>query len=886
VSTPQPPVVGPTPALRGRPGGPGIGPADGSGISGSNGGGSPWQQSQTVWSESGVAWQRPLADWEPAEAEWERIRAAWTMPRKRRGRSGMDDRAGSGRAGGPLRRLGITARVIAASAAAVTAIAVVAGVAFVAFGGGEPTQKPTHPPPPYPPARLADADFATSSSAAARGIAQSLSAVASDGSTVVAAGSLTGASIGRTQFFVSADAGHTWQLAPVTAPDGREALTSQAPTAIAAGPAGWLAIGPGVSWTSTTGRSWLLSPAPGITPVRSGDRVLAVTATANGFLAAGSAVQHGHGSPVIWTSADGLRWRRYGATQLHLSASGTVGGIVLAAAHGESTVIAGQVGRRVVTGSGRKRRVRHVTRVAMWRSTDGAISWTHMAVPVSNGAANSISGLAPTAAGFVVVRPAASGRAGLTGVIYTSTTGRTWAYAGRITARKRAHPRLVAVSGSDQGAVIATVAGGNLLAYKSASGHGWRPTAGLGSAAAESLAGLTVVAGGNVVAAGTARAQGFLAVAGAHRVMVDLAKIRGDSFPQRALNAMASGAGLAVAVGSANGYPAVWTALPGQPWSRAGTANNAFSRPGAAELVSVTRGPDGWLAVGATLGGQAAHPVVVFSPDGRTWHAADGEPPFAGVNASAAGTAYGVQGYVVVGSRQSGGHTIAAVWRASSLTRQPPLWSAGADVGHGDLDGKDAPRSMSAVTAGPFGYVAVGQHGRHPAIWTSPDGHTWRLTDLPAASGEGSARLRFVAASGNRVVAVGTVRMGDRTAPLAALSTDGGKTWREVGMPVPGVFVDMTGLTSVGSGFAAVGTVGQPGRLDVVVSTSADGAAWTSVAAAGTGLSGPGVQEITALTAAGGRLLGAGFTATETTEDPTLWLAPPRPGATPAASRR
>jgi hypothetical protein len=40
------------------------------------------------------------------------------------------------------------------------------------------------------------------------------------------------------------------------------------------------------------------------------------------------------------------------------------------------------------------------------------------------------------------------------------------------------------------------------------------------------------------------------------------------------------------------------------------------------------------------------------------------------------------------------------------------------------------------------------------------------------------------------------------------------------------------------------------------------------------------VQEITALAAAGGRLLGAGFTATQTAESPTIWTAALAPSKT------
>jgi hypothetical protein len=310
-----------------------------------------------------------------------------------------------------------------------------------------------------------------------------------------------------------------------------------------------------------------------------------------------------------------------------------------------------------------------------------------------------------------------------------------------------------------------------------------------------------------------------------------------------------------------------------------------FERQGQSSLTGVTYGPSGWLAVGGHSAGPS-HPLVLFSRDGKTWQAADGIPPFASAGVSANGAAYGSAGYVIVGQRRAGGRTIAAAWHARSLVpaktgakknKKAPQWAPAGNAGKGDLDGKNGPRSMLAVTAGSFGYVAVGQHGGRPAVWTSPDGRRWRRHDLPAPGGGASSALRYVTSSGNRIVAMGTVEGVGRTAPLAAVSVDGGTSWQEPVVAFPGGAGAVTGLTAAGGGFAAVGTIGPPGDSDVVVVTSRDGARWKAVVPHGEGLSGPGVQEITALTTAQGRLLGAGFTATQTKEDATLWVAPPTP---------
>jgi hypothetical protein len=70
----------------------------------------------------------------------------------------------------------------------------------------------------------------------------------------------------------------------------------------------------------------------------------------------------------------------------------------------------------------------------------------------------------------------------------------------------------------------------------------------------------------------------------------------------------------------------------------------------------------------------------------------------------------------------------------------------------------------------------------------------------------------------------------------------------------------------------------------VVVWTSPEGRSWTEHTPRAAGLAGPGTDEITALTASGGQILGAGFTATQTSEHTTVWLARPFPGRFSARS--
>lgn len=83
-------------------------------------------------------------------------------------------------------------------------------------------------------------------------------------------------------------------------------------TSIAAGPAGWVAVGTvgpewdpagSIAWTSPDGRSW--TRAPDAAALHSG-RMASVTATPSGWLAVGSDLDDRQG--VSWVSTDGLDW--------------------------------------------------------------------------------------------------------------------------------------------------------------------------------------------------------------------------------------------------------------------------------------------------------------------------------------------------------------------------------------------------------------------------------------------------------------------------------------------------------------------------------------------------------------------------------------------------
>jgi hypothetical protein len=311
-----------------------------------------------------------------------------------------------------------------------------------------------------------------------------------------------------------------------------------------------------------------------------------------------------------------------------------------------------------------------------------------------------------------------------------------------------------------------------------------------------------------------------------------------------------------------------------------------LDRPGLQQLTAVAHGPAGWVAVGGAVSAAAGgHPVVVSSPDGQTWTAQDGLRAFSSPGLVASGVAASARGYVIVGWQRSGNHQTAMAWFSSGLAgwQVALLPSAGGDT------------MVAGITATSSGFVAVGSASGKPAVWDSPNGQVWRqvtlaLPEAGSAGSASSASLSRLAANGASVAATGTeVTASGQTVPFAEMSADGGATWQLTALPDPGNVtqgtVTVTALTAAGAGFTATGTYGSAGDTDVVVWTcspsSSGGSAaatgtWTAEAPAGFGLSGAGIQEITALTAAGSTLTGAGFTATEASESPTIWQSPVR----------
>ena len=621
----------------------------------------------------------PAVPGRPARTPGRMARCSSSPPRLR-------DRPGSPRGTTPSTRPGaadgspgrFSRRTAAIGTAALAAAAVAAAVVFAILPGHTPKVGPAaNEGGPGTATPVAPNTLPTYPGQLARGVFQRIDRIVASGSTMVTTGSQKTGNAVRQQFFVSTDAGRTWRLAPVQLPGGGQPPLGHEAIRIAGGQRGWMAFGDNAIWTSQDGQSWTLAGTRGITPRQSSDTINVVTNTPDGFLAAGYETTSAGSQAVTWTSRDGVTWQRLTAAQLGLQEpAGTPPGIDFAVSHGNATVITDR-------GAG------------VWLSTDSGAHWTPVTIPVDHGAQNAISGVSFDGAGFIAVRPGRTASGASDGVAYFSSDGRTWQYAGTIAAAGGWSPDVV--KGSDYGFVVAGRTRDQYVAYTSTgTGTKWLPTGSLGSTSSGPGFTPAVGPGGSVIAAGSTNStrtnqQGLLIKAdtAGHRQPVSLSSIQGGLVPEQTVSGIAVAGNEQVAVGSADGYPAVWRRVSDGPWTLVSSLTQVSAGTDLAELSAVTHGPHGWLAVGPG-------PLVLTSSDGTTWRSSSGiTHDLAGVSAVQA--ASGPHGYVITGTvAEPGGAYSRDVWWSPDLV----TWTKARDVN--DTGGSSR---VLAVAAGPAGFV-------------------------------------------------------------------------------------------------------------------------------------------------------------------------------------
>ena len=219
---------------------------------------------------------------------------------------------------------------------------------------------------------------------------------------------------------------------------------------------------------------------------------------------------------------------------------------------------------------------------------------------------------------------------------------------------------------------------------------------------------------------------------------------------------VAGGPGL-VAVGSVGsvdtGVAAVWTSRDGLAWTRVAHSDEVFGGDRWQFMASVTVSDLGLVAVGGDSSGGDLDAAVWTSPDGLAWSRVvdtDGMLAGSGDQAMASVTA-GDRGLVVVGREKPGSDFDGVVW----LSPDGSSWTR---IDTGDTFGGPGDQAVAQVSQVDGGLMAVGYErieDRDAQVWESEDGLAWAKSSDPGLIAEGLQEIHSLAASSERIIAVG-----------------------------------------------------------------------------------------------------------------------------------
>ena len=672
------------------------------------------------------------------------------------------------------------------------------------------------------------------------GVTTSVDALTGDGSTLVMQATIDGrASVPVLRS--STDGGASWtdgkltdEAAKATQPgESTEALVGVARTGQERS---WLALGRKddalLAWTSGDATVWSRATVTGIDPRREVVQSL-VGLAGGGFVAVGGEWTDTATYPRVWTSANGVSWKKH-------KVSGE-GMLVEVAASGKRLVAVGNRSLTQVTAKGRS------GNSLLFSSTDRGGSWRSTRVREPSDSANFTSWLdhvVATANGFIVGGSYFDGEEGTyRPFLRRSSNLRTWTAMPWL-------PELDESSGIDELLQI----GSSTLVVQDAESAGradrvWVQMLAPGKAGWR-LAG--------VPAADDSVADTVGAVAGDRAVLsvaIDSQPTRTELWTvnlagdvSRTVVRQAEGAAPAVnpsglllvegrpaAFGTAQGVDVLWRS-DGAGWKPPGVV-----REQAGESIQRMQwsASGGFLATGSQ---DHNHAFVLHSEDGATWRrTAPGvfnsvaQYHYSSINA----VAWAHGRWAVVGDKATNGSTRSGALVYTSTNGRS--WSQGKPrkvTARGDwyrrtdplddLHGLDnRSRSMLDVLGLPRGWVAVGEttvpDRERPAAWVSVDGRTWRLIPLTSGSYP-EAGLWGVTRVGDVVLGVGWARAKNAPGNVRAnwRSTDAGRSWSFQAFPGE---LSGAALSSSDREFVQV-ALGDDDRT-LTLYRSIDGLAWT-----------------------------------------------------------
>jgi hypothetical protein len=232
--------------------------------------------------------------------------------------------------------------------------------------------------------------------------------------------------------------------------------------------------------------------------------------------------------------------------------------------------------------------------------------------------------------------------------------------------------------------------------------------------------------------------------------------------------------------------PTIWTSPDGVAWTRVGGRLPDLVAQGGPGFVGFYRAQ-----------GQAAGrnpPFFMQSVDGTTWASASG--PVAGWVQDLIATPKG--GALAVGwmdgplAADGGPTSDAMAWHSTNGL----VWTGPTKMARG-AGANSVGAGASAVVVGGPGYLAVGSDDQQPALWSSPDGRTWRQEVIGTLEG---------ALGGLFVVPGGFLIKGD----AGVWFSSDGLAWGSRISPPPG---DIATLIPTSHGVLAVGYRGDPATI-------------------------------------------------------------------------
>jgi Tol biopolymer transport system component len=278
------------------------------------------------------------------------------------------------------------------------------------------------------------------------------------------------------------------------------------------------------------------------------------------------------------------------------------------------------------------------------------------------------------------------------------------------------------------------------------------------------------------------------------------------------------------AVGVHGGPATAWTSSDGAIWTRSPAED--LDR---ADLEDIRSGGPGFLATGRTgPDGSHGEPWILTSEDGVSWNRLPDDPVF-GDTLFISAVAPGGPGLVAVGSWMGAWYSSDGMtWERASVPPVPPEVYPGDDGKTPQIYLTDVADQGGRLVA--TGWAMLNDNSEVIVVWTSRDGRSW--TDVPTKADvfpPGSS-ISEITAGPEGFVAVGHLADGQEST-AAIWSSPDGRDWR-LHRPGP-EGLQLSSVAAGDGGYVAVGATMECNTdcasREAVVMTSVDGETWVRV---------------------------------------------------------